>query len=31
VFTLTKWEGIDPENDGIPPARVFSLGISAGF
>jgi hypothetical protein len=31
VFTVTKWDGIDPENDLIPPARVFSLGVNASF
>ncbi|MEO8569101.1 MAG: TonB-dependent receptor, partial [Ginsengibacter sp.] len=31
LFTVTKWSGLDPENDGIPPTRQFLLGMSATF
>jgi TonB-linked SusC/RagA family outer membrane protein len=31
LFTATKWTGIDPENDFIPPTRVLSVGLNASF
>jgi TonB-linked SusC/RagA family outer membrane protein len=31
MFTVTKWKGIDPENDYIPPTRQFLFGVNAGF
>ena len=31
LFTITKWTGLDPENDGIPPTRQFLFGINASF
>ncbi len=31
VFTFTNWTGIDPENNILPPARTFTLGLSATF
>jgi TonB-dependent starch-binding outer membrane protein SusC len=31
LFTATKWTGIDPENDFIPPTRVLSIGLNASF
>ncbi|SFE67507.1 SusC/RagA family TonB-linked outer membrane protein [Thermoflexibacter ruber] len=31
VFTFTRWTGPDPENDILPPARTFMLGLSATF
>ncbi|MBD0367283.1 MAG: SusC/RagA family TonB-linked outer membrane protein, partial [Flavisolibacter sp.] len=31
VFTLTKWTGLDPENDAVPPTRQFLLGVNATF
>lgn len=31
LFTFTPWTGLDPENDLVPPARVFSIGINASF
>jgi TonB-linked SusC/RagA family outer membrane protein len=31
VFTFTQWSGIDPENDILPPARTFMLGLTATF
>ncbi len=31
LFTITKWTGLDPENDAIPPTRQFLFGINASF
>ncbi|MEP7252878.1 MAG: TonB-dependent receptor [Ginsengibacter sp.] len=31
LFTVTKWTGLDPENDFIPPTRQFLIGINASF
>jgi hypothetical protein len=31
VLTVTKWKGIDPENDVIPPTRQFLFGVNAAF
>ena len=31
LFTVTKYTGLDPENDLIPPTRQFVFGISASF
>jgi len=31
VLTFTKWSGLDPENDNIPPARAWMLGLNVGF
>ncbi|MDQ3843726.1 MAG: SusC/RagA family TonB-linked outer membrane protein, partial [Bacteroidota bacterium] len=31
VFTVTKWTGLDPENDAVPPTRQFLLGVNATF
>lgn len=31
LFTVTNWSGIDPENDYIPPARVFTIGVNVSF
>lgn len=31
VFTFTRWTGLDPENDVVPPTRSFSLGLNASF
>ena len=31
VFTITKWTGLDPENDVIPPTRQFLFGVNAAF
>jgi TonB-dependent starch-binding outer membrane protein SusC len=31
LFTVTKWTGIDPENDFVPPTRILSLGVNASF
>lgn len=31
LFTVTKWTGLDPENDFIPPTRQFLIGINAAF
>ena len=28
IFTLTNWQGLDPENDGNPMPRVFNLGLN---
>lgn len=30
-FILTKWSGLDPENDDSPEPRVFNLGLSVKF
>jgi len=31
LFTATKWKGLDPENDLIPPTRQFLVGANATF
>jgi hypothetical protein len=31
LFTITKYSGLDPENDVIPPTRQFVFGINAAF
>ncbi|MEO5682462.1 MAG: TonB-dependent receptor [Chitinophagaceae bacterium] len=31
VFTITKYKGLDPENDLIPVTRQFLVGVTAGF
>jgi TonB-linked SusC/RagA family outer membrane protein len=31
VLTFTKWKGIDPENDFVPPTRQYMIGINASF
>jgi TonB-dependent starch-binding outer membrane protein SusC len=31
LFTFTKWQGIDPENDLTPPTRVLSSGLTVTF
>ncbi|PWT96441.1 MAG: hypothetical protein C5B52_15810 [Bacteroidetes bacterium] len=31
LFTITKWTGIDPENDLVPPTRQYLFGINASF
>ena len=31
LFTITKYSGLDPEVDGIPPTRQYIFGISAAF
>ena len=31
LLTFTKWTGLDPENDAIPPARAWILGLNVGF
>jgi TonB-linked SusC/RagA family outer membrane protein len=31
LLTVTKWRGLDPENDGIPPTRQFLVGVNAAF
>jgi TonB-linked SusC/RagA family outer membrane protein len=31
LFTITKWTGLDPENDFIPPTRQFVFGVTATF
>lgn len=31
LFTITKYTGLDPENDLIPPTRQFLVGINAAF
>jgi hypothetical protein len=31
LFTVTKYSGLDPENDIIPPTRQFVFGISASL
>ena len=31
AFTITGWNGLDPENDNQPVPRVFNFGISAKF
>ncbi len=31
LFTITKYKGLDPENDLIPVTRQFLVGVTAGF
>ena len=31
LFTITNWDGIDPENDFNPPTRQVMLGLNASF
>ena len=31
LFTITKFTGLDPEVDGIPPTRQYIFGITAAF
>ncbi|MEO5592418.1 MAG: TonB-dependent receptor [Chitinophagaceae bacterium] len=31
LFTITKYTGLDPENDVIPVTRQFLVGVTAGF
>lgn len=31
LFTATKFTGLDPENDGLPPTRQFVFGLNASF
>ncbi|MGA0556101.1 SusC/RagA family TonB-linked outer membrane protein [Larkinella sp. VNQ87] len=31
VLTFTNWSGLDPENDAIPPARSWILGVNVNF
>ncbi len=31
LFTATKYTGLDPENDGLPPTRQFIFGLNASF
>ena len=31
LITITKYTGLDPENEGIPPTRQFIFGINAAF
>lgn len=31
LFTITKWTGLDPENDAVPVTRQFLFGINATF
>ena len=31
VLLFTPWSGLDPENDVIPPPRIFSLGLNLSF
>jgi hypothetical protein len=31
LATFTKWTGIDPENDFIPPARTVTVGLNLGL
>ncbi len=31
LFTITKYTGLDPENDFIPPTRQIQVGINAAF
>lgn len=31
LFTITKWTGLDPENDAVPITRQFLFGINASF
>lgn len=31
VLTFSNWSGLDPENDNIPPARAWILGLNVNF
>jgi hypothetical protein len=31
LLTATKWTGLDPENDDIPPTRQLLIGVNAAF
>ncbi|MEO6452499.1 MAG: SusC/RagA family TonB-linked outer membrane protein, partial [Ginsengibacter sp.] len=31
LFTITKYTGVDPENDSYPSTRQFLVGINASF
>ena len=31
LLTITKYSGLDPEVDGIPPTRQFIFGVNAAF
>ncbi|SFD90937.1 SusC/RagA family TonB-linked outer membrane protein [Spirosoma endophyticum] len=31
LLTFTGWKGLDPENDAIPPARSWILGLNVNF
>ncbi|WP_192579037.1 SusC/RagA family TonB-linked outer membrane protein [Fibrisoma limi] len=31
LLTFTNWSGLDPENDAIPPARAWILGLNVNF
>jgi len=31
LFLITKWKGIDPENNGYPIPRIFRIGLNATF
>jgi hypothetical protein len=33
MFTLTQWDGLDPEvdNDGLPTPRTWTFGVNATF
>ncbi|HZH95016.1 MAG TPA: hypothetical protein VEY06_03985, partial [Flavisolibacter sp.] len=31
LLTVTKWTGLDPENDDIPPTRQMLIGVNAAF
>jgi TonB-linked SusC/RagA family outer membrane protein len=31
LFTLSKWSGLDPENEGFPSPRVVMVGVKATF
>jgi TonB-linked SusC/RagA family outer membrane protein len=31
LLTFTNWSGLDPENDAIPPARSWILGVNVNF
>lgn len=31
LFTVTNWQGLDPENDFIPPTQSIMVGVNATF
>jgi hypothetical protein len=31
LFTITKYSGVDPENDAYPSTRQFLIGLNASF
>lgn len=31
LFTVTKYSGVDPENDSYPSTRQFLFGVNASF